>query len=105
MNSPDTPPGSAGASGDKVRLTAIVRGMVQGVGFRYRVLRQALKLKLTGTVVNQPDGSVVITAEGLPSALDGLIEWVRSPSAPGVVENVEEHHSPATGEFNSFDAG
>ena len=52
-----------------------------------------------------PDGSVVITAEGLPSALDGLLEWVRSPSAPGVVESVEEHHSPATGEFSGFDAG
>jgi len=78
---------------------------VQGVGFRYRVLRQAMKLKLTGTVVNLPDGSVLITAEGLPSALDGLLEWVRSPSAPGVVESVEEHRSPATGEFSGFDAG
>ncbi|MDF2497489.1 acylphosphatase [Arthrobacter koreensis] len=104
MNSPRTPD-STGASGDEVRVTAVVRGVVQGVGFRYRVLRQAAKLNLTGSAVNQPDGSVVITAEGLPSAVDGLLEWVRSPAAPGVVESVEEHHSPATGEFSSFDAG
>lgn len=100
-------PNSAGSAGSSahVRVTAVVRGVVQGVGFRYRVLRQALRLGLTGTVVNQPDGSVEITAEGLSSALDGLLEWVRSPSAPGVVESVEEHHSPATGEFSGFDAG
>ncbi|MCC3283862.1 MULTISPECIES: acylphosphatase [Arthrobacter] len=101
MDSPNSPAGA----GDHVRLTAVVRGMVQGVGFRYRVMRQALKLDLAGTVINQADGSVVITAEGLPSALDGLMEWVRSPAAPGAVENVDEHHSPATGEFSGFDAG
>ena len=105
MNSLNTGAGSAGSPGDDVRVTAVVRGVVQGVGFRYRVLRQALKLNLKGTAVNMPDGSVVITAEGLPSALDGLLEWVRSPSAPGVVESVQEHHSPATGEFSGFDAG
>ena len=105
MNSQNTPAGPAGSPGDEIRVTAVVRGVVQGVGFRYRVLRQALKLNLTGTVVNFPDGSVVITAEGLPSALDGLLEWVRSPAAPGVVESVEEHRSPATGEFSGFDAG
>ncbi|MGW9402363.1 acylphosphatase [Arthrobacter sp. NPDC055585] len=105
MNSLNTGTGSAGSPGDDVRVTAVVRGVVQGVGFRYRVLRQALKLNLRGTAVNMPDGSVVITAEGLPSALDGLLLWVRSPSAPGVVESVQEHHSPATGEFSGFDAG
>lgn len=102
MNSLQSPSGSAR---DQIRVTARVSGLVQGVGFRYRVMRQALKLGLTGTVINQADGSVAITAEGLPSALDGLMEWVRSPSAPGAVENVEERHSPATGEFNGFDAG
>lgn len=102
---PANSPVSSGAAADHVRVTAVVRGVVQGVGFRYRVLRQALKLKLAGTVINAADGSVVITAEGLPSALDGLLEWVRSPSAPGVVESVEEHRSPATGEFSGFDAG
>ncbi len=105
MSSPNQRAGSEGSSGEDVRVTAVVRGVVQGVGFRYRVLRQALRLGLTGTVVNMPDGSVEITAEGLPSALDGLLEWVRSPSAPGVVESVDERHSPATGEFNGFDAG
>ncbi|MER1997257.1 MAG: acylphosphatase [Arthrobacter sp.] len=105
MNSPHQRAASAGHSGEDVRVTAEVRGVVQGVGFRYRVLRQALKLGLTGTVVNRSDGSVLITAEGRPSALDGLLEWVRSPSAPGVVESVEERHSPATGEFSGFDAG
>ena len=101
MNAPNSPAGA----GDQIRVTAVVRGMVQGVGFRYRVMRQALRLGLTGTVINQADGSVVITAEGNPSALDGLVEWVRSPSAPGAVQSVQERRSPATGEFTGFDAG
>ena len=91
--------------GGNVRVTATVNGLVQGVGFRYWVLRRAGKLGLTGSVVNRPDGSVLITAEGAPSAVDGLLELVRSPSAPGAVHDVEEHRSAATGEFEGFSAG
>ncbi|MBD7996010.1 acylphosphatase [Arthrobacter sp. Sa2CUA1] len=91
--------------GNSIRVTAAVNGMVQGVGFRYWVMRRALNLGLTGTVINRADGSVLITAEGLPSAVDGLLEQVRSPSAPGAVHDVEEHRSAATGEFEGFAAG
>lgn len=94
-----------GGPGNTIRVTAAVNGLVQGVGFRYWVMRRALKLGLTGTVVNRADGSVLITAEGLPSAVDGLLELVRSPSAPGAVQDVEEHRSAATGEFEGFAAG
>ena len=94
-----------GPMGGSVRVTATVNGLVQGVGFRYWVLRRAGKLGLTGTVVNQPDGSVLITAEGPPSAVDGLMEQVRSPSAPGAVHDVEERRSAASSEFDGFSAG
>lgn len=76
--------------------------MVQGVGFRYWVMRRALELGLSGTASNRSDGSVLIIAEGLPSAVDGLLEQVRSPAAPGAVEDVEERRSPATAEFAGF---
>ena len=41
-----------------VRLKAVIRGEVQGVGFRWAVQRQAGQLGLTGYAENLPDGSV-----------------------------------------------
>ena len=41
----------------------IVHGMVQGVGFRYFVFREAQQLNLRGYVKNVPTGEVEITAE------------------------------------------
>ena len=84
------------------RLTARVTGEVQAVGFRYRTLQQARRLGLTGIVSNSSDGSVQVVAEGAPSAVDGLLEWLRSPAAPGIVTGVEESLSAATGEFADF---
>ena len=42
----------------------VVRGRVQGVGYRYFVLRQAEELGLAGFARNLPDGSVEVIAEG-----------------------------------------
>jgi len=46
------------------RLEAVVRGYVQGVGFRAFVAREARRLALAGEVANRPDGRVEVTAEG-----------------------------------------
>jgi hypothetical protein len=46
------------------RLHAVVHGRVQGVGFRYFVMREARALGLSGWVRNQADGSVEVEAEG-----------------------------------------
>jgi acylphosphatase len=45
-------------------LYAIIRGRVQGVGFRYWVLAEAQRRKLTGWVRNLRDGSVEVEAQG-----------------------------------------
>jgi acylphosphatase len=47
----------------------LVKGKVQGVGFRYFVVREALNLELSGWVRNLPDGSVEAQAEGLEKSL------------------------------------
>ena len=49
---------------DEVRLTAFVRGRVQGVGFRWWVRARALELGLTGHAANLADGRVEVVAEG-----------------------------------------
>ena len=56
------------------RLHAVVRGQVQGVGFRYFVRREALRLRLTGWVANRADGSVECTAEGDRGGLEQFVE-------------------------------
>ena len=68
----------------------IVRGRVQGVGFRWFVLQEAVMLDLGGFVQNLPDGSVEVVASGPSSAL-GHLEKVLSQGPRGArVDNVEK---------------
>ena len=54
-------------------LHAYVRGWVQGVGFRYFVVENALTLGLRGYVRNARDGSVEVLAQGSRPALERLL--------------------------------
>ena len=49
---------------EHTRLTAWVHGHVQGVGFRWWTRLRALELGLTGYASNQPDGRVLVVAQG-----------------------------------------
>jgi acylphosphatase len=63
------------AGEEEQRLPAaryLVRGRVQGVGYRYFVLRHAEELGLAGFARNLPDGSVEVIAEGGAAALKKL---------------------------------
>lgn len=63
-----------------------IRGMVQGVGFRWSAAREAKAKGITGYVKNMPDGSVYIEAEGFRDRLNAFVEWCRE--GPGYVESV-----------------
>ena len=52
-----------------MRITAVARGRVQGVGYRYFVTDCARTAGVTGFVKNNPDGTVLIGAEGEREAL------------------------------------
>ncbi len=84
------------------RLEAMIRGRVQGVGFRYFVVRRAMELGLTGWVANENDGSVHCVAEGEPSALDSLEASLRSGPQGAVVSDVDPVRMAATGRFERF---
>lgn len=59
----------------------IIRGRVQGVGFRWFVMREAERLKLGGYVTNLPDGSVEVVSQGPEEALGMLeVQLRRGPS-------------------------
>jgi acylphosphatase len=87
-----------------LRLKAVVRGEVQGVGFRWAVQRQAGELGLTGYAENLADGSVRVEAEGDPDRLDLLEAFLRRGPRWAEVESLESERVPATGEFRGFGA-
>lgn len=59
------------------RVNARVRGLVQGVGFRMFVVREAAALKLSGWTRNLPDGAVEIEAQGEPEMVETLLRKIR----------------------------
>jgi len=69
----------------------IVRGRVQGVGFRYFVLHRADSMGIGGWVRNRGDGSVEVEAEGPRSTLERLVTEVsRGPSGARVTAVEQE---------------
>jgi acylphosphatase len=84
------------------RLEATVRGRVQGVGFRYFVVRRAMELDIVGWVANASDGSVALVAEGPPEALDDLEDVLRIGPTGAVVEAVDAVRMAGTGRFDRF---
>jgi len=66
-----------------------VSGRVQGVGYRYFVLRQAERLGVTGFARNRSDGSVEVVAEGGEAVLEELADQLREGPAFATVSGVE----------------
>lgn len=75
-------------------MTVRVRGIVQGVGFRYAAGQQFARLHLNGTAENLPDGSVRIAAQGSAEALEELLGWLNGSSTPGRVRDVIVEQGP-----------
>jgi acylphosphatase len=84
------------------RLEATVHGRVQGVGFRWFVVRRAGQLGLVGWVANEAEGTVRVVVEGQGAAVDALAEDLRSGPPGAVVDRVDAQTPPPTGEFSSF---
>ena len=76
MDGADGRAASGAGPADRRRLEATVRGVVQGVGFRFFVIRQASELELDGWVANRRDGGVECVAEGPAGHLDALLAAV-----------------------------
>jgi acylphosphatase len=85
-----------------VRLESTVRGRVQGVGYRYFVLRLARRLGLAGWVANEADGSVRLVAEGEAGAIAQLEDALPGGPAGAIVSAVSSVRMPATGRFGDF---
>lgn len=84
------------------RLHAFVEGFVQGVGFRFFVLRSAQANNLVGWVRNRHDGRVEVMAEGELEHLNRLLADLRKGPISSEVKNVDYDYSEGRGEFKGF---
>lgn len=76
----------------------LVRGLVQGVGFRWSAMAEGNRLGLGGWARNLADGRVEVHAQGDPSALAALAGWLRSgPLGAEVTAVVEAPAEPEAG--------
>lgn len=82
---------------------AVVRGRVQGVGFRDATVREARALGLAGWVRNRRDGAVEVLLQGHPVPLQALIDWLRSGPALARVDDLAVVVQPATEQVDGFD--
>ena len=80
----------------------VVRGRVQGVGFRWFVEREAHILGIAGWVRNNADGSVEIMAQGTRDQLSGLHSRLREGPRAARVDTVEESEARPVGGVTSF---
>ena len=78
------------------RLDALVMGRVQGVGFRYFVVREARRLGLDGWTANEVDGSVRVVADGHRQRLERLLDALREGPPASIVERVVVNWPPVS---------
>ncbi len=79
-----------------------VTGRVQGVSFRWYAQEQARRLGVVGWVRNEPDGSVLLHAEGDDAAVDTLITWCHDGPGLARVRDVAVREAAPSG-ATSFD--
>ena len=80
----------------------LVRGRVQGVGFRWFVEREAHILGIAGWVRNNPDSSVEVLAMGTREQLAGLQSRLREGPRAARVDNVEEFEAKPVEGLTTF---
>jgi acylphosphatase len=73
-----------------------IYGKVQGVCFRDSSQEKAKELNLSGWVRNEPDGTVIIVAEGEEKDLEELIEWCKNGPNYTKVEKVDVKWTEST---------
>jgi acylphosphatase len=90
---------------ERAALSAVVRGVVQAVGFRQYVIMHARSLGVSGYVRNGSDGrSVEIVAEGQRPALEELVRRLWKGPFMSRVDSVQVRWTPPSGEFARFEA-
>ena len=82
---------------EKKTVILHIYGKVQGVGFRYYTQKKARELGIDGYVMNRPDGSVYVEAEGEEENLDEFVLWCREGPGWARVTDMNIQKTPVAG--------
>lgn len=84
-----------------LEVHALFSGRVQGVGFRFRCSKEAIKLGLTGTVQNLSNGKVELIVQGEKEKIESLLSFLKQifPDS-AVLEKKESNLNQKT--YSSF---
>ncbi|HHX63695.1 MAG TPA: acylphosphatase [Chloroflexi bacterium] len=85
------------------RFRAVVRGRVQGVGFRYYTQEKAMSLGLVGYVRNRPDRTVEVIAEGPADTMEEFLRWLHQGPSSASVTRVHVYWQTPQYEFDTFE--
>ncbi len=88
---------------NNIRAEILTSGLVQGVGFRYFVLRTARELNLKGYVKNQMDGSVLSVVEGKKTPINLLFDRLKVGPMHADVRDIKITWRSFVGEFSNFE--
>lgn len=80
----------------------LIRGNVQGVGYRFFAQRAAARHQVVGYVRNQPDGTVEALAEGPVRDVEEFRDDLAAGPQWAAVDNLEEINLDPTGIYSSF---
>ncbi|MCM3902679.1 MAG: acylphosphatase [Pyrinomonadaceae bacterium] len=80
----------------------MIRGDVQGVGYRFFAQRAAAKHQVVGYVRNEPDGSVEVLAEGPANNVEAFKHELATGPQWARVEQVEEISLDPSGTYTLF---
>jgi acylphosphatase len=81
----------------------VVQGLVQGVGYRFFVMRKAQEYRIRGYVRNLPDRNVEVVAQGEKGLVHEFIEQLKVGPASAHVTGIDVEWSEQEPEFIDFD--
>jgi len=87
----------------KIRAEILVNGLVQGVGYRYFVLREARRLDLNGYSENLFSGEVLTVVEGEKAMIEDLISKLKVGPIHAAVKNCRVIWDEPKNEFGFFE--
>jgi acylphosphatase len=86
---------------DEIVLRLEIRGLVQGVGYRWSMVEEARRLGIRGWVRNRRDGTVEAVVSGPQETVDRILAWARTGPRTAVVDAVDVF--AGEGAFDSFE--
>ena len=87
----------------EVRAEIVVNGLVQGVGFRYFVIREAKKLGLNGYVKNLYTGEVLTVVEGEKAIVEEMVTKLKIGPIHASVKSCKVDWQTPINEFTEFE--